>query len=93
MLRNVLHEAVSPFSTLISHQSLLELYFQTLLQSQVILCSVLLQEYSSSRYDDWQIVLVVIHSSLILFKGLLSLLFLLQQVSMGLSLRVDSFLF
>ena len=70
MLQSVPHGAVSPFSTLISHQSLLELYSQTLLQSQAVLCSVL-QEYSSSRYDDLsQIVLAVVRLSLIPFEGL-----------------------
>ena len=94
MLQNVLRGAVSLFSTLISHQSLLELYSQTLLQSQAVLCSVLMQEYSSSRYDDWsQIVLVVIHLSLIPFEVLPLLPSLLQLVNTGLSLRVDSFLF
>ena len=71
MLQNVLRGAVSLFSTLISHQSLLELYFQTLLQSQAVLCSVLMQEYSSSRCDDLsQIVLGVIRLSLIPFEVL-----------------------
>ena len=94
MLQSVPHGAVSPFSTLISHQSLLELYSQTPLQSQAVLSSVLLQEYSSSRYDDWsQIVLGVVRLSLIPFEGLPLLPSLLQQANMGLSLRVDSFLF
>ena len=71
MLQNVLHGAVLPFSTPITHQSLLELYFQILLQSQAVLCSVLLQEYSSSRCDDWsQIVLEVTRLSLKPFEGL-----------------------
>ena len=71
MLQSVPHEAVSPFSTLISHQSLLELYSQTPLQSQAVLSSVLLQEYSSSRCDDWsQIVLEVTRLSLKPFEGL-----------------------
>ena len=70
MLQNVLRGAVSLFSTLISHQSLLELYFQTLLQSQAVLCSVLMQECSSSRYDESKIVLGVIRLSLKPFKVL-----------------------